>query len=1077
MKELDYNYNTELPLQNESIQLDTFEATTIFGGKDRYIFDFTKVQDFGALDPYAGEVGEGNLYVYPEVFGGPEALIDSRGNRTPDGGETLVQGTSSGYKYRWLLNNLTYWDQSWDLLGHAGNGEFIFKDYPAIVLTNQAAPTFPNLTYIETPSTGNLNIEDGPVYKNTVVPYINKDIAFAIPNSNVQCFRSGYVEFTIKTDNNNCIIGAGYTSASMNEPTIIDKDIILKNITGINDAEFKISIKNGKLRITHREQYNKNANDIDIISNKTISDNEWHHIVINIGKKGINRTKNKKYNKRFIEVFIDGKSDIINYDIDKRQIYFPLIEWLFVDPTLTFTTLKNPILGYDSTIDLYGGVPWAGGGTTEFFVDNAFVGNNEENNVSKAIFNSIADSVNFSGAMNTFALGVNNALSTEEIQLRYSLYISQKLYFAQSITAKAEMINPTVNTNSKKALKLFWNNINNLSNGIELDSNFSIDSYSVTHKNIISSTETYNIDLTNESKINYLNDIRAVFIDNINLIGPGKLFNQSLSKFVSSNPYFGGVKDQGNFKTSSALDSARYPDWWTPGGYRQTKEYKDYAFTDGALINMPFSGLNLNDGDKILLTNQIKEEENGIYVFNGYNNPLTRPENLSSPDSLNYGVVRVIDGYFKDTSWILSNIITSIGDVQKWVQLENHPTELDLKSQPILTDRWLGENYKTRMIDLGVDLDITKYDLIVFMNYPKTNEEIKENFVGYDDFEIQNIYNNFIKSLKTVVANGASLYVSSPRLATDLGIVKAFTEVPQLLQDSDAASASLSPFELTEPAERYFDTHRNNKYNVATIIPGLTNKETYLLTDFINFTPESEYDYDQYHAKYSYRQFGLQEGNEFIIPGSTLRKITENESLPGYKDNQLGTKSLMTVEPSNILTGTVVTKLANNYYDGSTITVNPYDDYATTIIVHNGQLLGDTPINGKIFINCVEDGYTFSREEYNKAKIQVLPETDTNETVATRAWQYSTTRLDRKPQRLNISGLSSYGQTTPTDGGGGAFIQAPSNSSNGIIRSKADKGNVDYQSDLYPTEEEEIYPLQEIPVLSMTWLGLQWLAG
>jgi hypothetical protein len=185
----------------------------------------------------------------------------------------------------------------------------------------------------------------------------------------------------------------------------------------------------------------------------------------------------------------------------------------------------------------------------------------------------------------------------------------------------------------------------------------------------------------------------------------------------------------------------------------------------------------------------------------------------------------------------------------------------------------------------------------------------------------------------------------------------------------------------------------------------------------------------------------------------------------------------MAVEPSNILAGTVITKLANNYYNGSTITTNPYDDYATTIVVHNGQLLGDTPINGKIFVNCVEDGYTFSREEYNKAVIQVLPQTDVNETTATRAWQYSTTRLDRKPQRLNVSGLSSYGQTTPTNGGGGAFIQAPSNSSYGVIRSETDKGNVDYQSDLYPTEEEEIYPLQEIPVLSMTYLGLQWLAG
>jgi len=182
------------------------------------------------------------------------------------------------------------------------------------------------------------------------------------------------------------------------------------------------------------------------------------------------------------------------------------------------------------------------------------------------------------------------------------------------------------------------------------------------------------------------------------------------------------------------------------------------------------------------------------------------------------------------------------------------------------------------------------------------------------------------------------------------------------------------------------------------------------------------------------------------------------------------------VAPSDILTGTVVTKLANTYYNGSTVTNNPYDDYASTIIVYNGQLLAGQPTNGKIFVNCVEDAYTFSREEYNKATIQIIPNDDPNETVARKAWQYSTSRLNREPERINVRQLTEYGQTTTTNGGGGPFIQATTNSSNGIIRSENDRGNVNYQSDLYPKESEEIYPIQSIPVLSMTWLGLQWLA-
>ena len=261
-----------------------------------------------------------------------------------------------------------------------------------------------------------------------------------------------------------------------------------------------------------------------------------------------------------------------------------------------------------------------------------------------------------------------------------------------------------------------------------------------------------------------------------------------------------------------------------------------------------------------------------------------------------------------------------------------------------------------------------------------------------------------------------------------------------------------------------------------TEIAGLTNKSTYILTDFINYNPDNLYEYEQYHAKYAYRPQGIKEGNTFIIPGTTLRKVTENDKLPGFNQNSRGTKPLLTVIASDIITGTSVTKLSNTYYAGSVVTNNPYDDNVTTIIVQNGHLLNGQPVTGKIFVNCVEDGYTFSRQEYNKAFIQVLPVVDSSETTATRAWQYSTTRLNRLPQINNIRELTRFGQTTPTNSGGGPFIQAVTNSSSGIIRSKTDKGNVNYESDLYPTIDEEIYELQEIPVLSMTWLGLQWLA-
>jgi hypothetical protein len=642
---------------------------------------------------------------------------------------------------------------------------------------------------------------------------------------------------------------------------------------------------------------------------------------------------------------------------------------------------------------------------------------------------------------------------------------------ADIFLATSTIVEPTVTSNKKKALKLYWNNLinENAKDGLELDSNFDVKSYSVTHKVLNSITEVNNLDLAGTQKLNKLSDVRVAITENMFLWGPGK--DLILNRSEVTNQTVAGKTVQSNPNNMSEYDSLLT----ALDGSSIAPDY-DAIVLDKIYTNLVISGIYLQKDDRILLTNQINKKDNGVYIFNGLDSALTRASDAVSQDKLNNAVVYVVDGYYKDTTWMQTNNMTSLNDYQVWNEIEKYPTEETISSQPIFGSRWKDSYGVERFIDFENDIAINNYDVIVFMNYPETNEQISENFINFTENEIKQKYENFIKSLTNVVAQGASLYVSSPRLAQDLKIVKTFTNVSQYLETSDAASVSLSPFEQGESPERYFDTHRNNKYSLATEIAGLTNRQTYILTDFINYIPDNTYDYEQYHAQYSYRPLGLQEGNEFIIPGLALRSITQNKNLPGFKNNQRGTKDILAVAPQDVLSGTVVTELANTYYESGSIVNNPYDDYATTIIVHNNQSLNGQPITGKIFVNCVEDGYTFSREEYNKATIQVLPTTDTNETIATRAWQYSTTRLNRVSDKSNIKEVTEFGQTTPTNGGGGPLIQAPTNASNGIIRSETDRNNIDFQSDLYTKESEEIYPLQEIPVLSMTYLGLQWLA-
>ena len=1003
-------------------QYDSYELNTnVFGFKDRWIFDFSGGNTSGRWDN----------------------LSQSSDNATttvgaPGSAQALINNVSSANTGTFLQNI----EKTLDVLGQ--------KEVP---VWNENC-----LMYTDQHYTGSFGV---------------------VTTSNIKTFRAGYIEFTLKTDKNNCIVGFGsaevsskgsypqttqnFSSTQMktSEPTIIDANYSYINEEFSHLNKLYINIKNGKLELKYVDEYGENKQEFSLIGNKTISDNQWHHVVINIGKPGTIREHGQKFNKRFMEFWVDGKLDLYTDEyINKQQLFFPTVEWLFMDPQVADKS--------DYVID---------NGWNTFDYDGAndtfnYVGTREFNNLENRRFNQKAIANAFKGSMDTFTAGINLSLSKFEIKQRYRLWKGFNKKNVDIFLATSTLVQPTVSTNKKKALKLYWNNLinENAKNGIELDTNFDVKSYSVTHQVLNSVTEINNVDLANTKKLNKLNDVRVVITDNMFLWGPGK--DLILNRSEITNQTVAGKTIQTNPNNMNEYDSLRT-------GLDTSSNISpvyDRIVLDQIYTNLVISGIALEKNDRILLTNQINKKDNGIYIFNGLDNILTRATDAVSQDKLNNAIVYITDGYYKDTTWMQTNTMTSLNDYQIWSEIEKYPTEETISSQPIFGSRWKNSYGVERCIDLQNDISINDYDLIVFMNYPESNEQLAENFINFNDNEIKQMYDNFIKSLTNVVAQGASLHVSSPRLAQDLKIVKTFTNVSQAFKTSDFASASLSPFEQSESSERYFHTHRNNKYSLATEISGLTNKQTYVLTDFINYIPDNNYDYEQYHAQYSYRPLGLKEGNEFIIPGLALRSITENKNLPGFTDNQRGTKDILAVAPQDILSGTVVTQLGHTYYESTSPISNPYDDYATTIIVHNNQSLNGQPITGKIFVNCIEDGYTFSRKEYNKAFIQVLPAVDTNETTATRAWQYSTTRLNRTPSVMNVRQLTELGQTTPTNGGGGPLIQAPSNSSNGIIRSQTDLGNTNYQSDLYTNEAEEIYPIQEIPVLSMTYLGLQWLA-
>lgn len=813
----------------------------------------------------------------------------------------------------------------------------------------------------------------------------------------------------------------GYWAAwEYNGNTIIPTRSAGINLSNIEHTfrTFKVFLLNGILCVSYTVHYGPDQKHIRIVGKTNINDGQWHHVVINRPSPFDIKDGEQIYGgDGCIEIWVDGQLENRSFDITANDA-LPTPQMLFNDTTNAGIINEARFVWSTETSTIPEDYPW----------------------MVQAINND-----GYSGGIRDFIFRQSTALSKNYIGLNYIYAMlnddNSHIVKSEPIKLNAELIDPSINTNKKKVLKLYWNNLlkdkTKCLNGLEFDDTFDVFSYSTTKKNILSPTQTFNIDLNfDETEKTFLTNVKTAIGKYVHPGGPG-------IRFVPLNA--GQQLDY----TNPAMVSAN-------------------SGIDGVIFvnNLLYGGVELSAGDRILLFNQTPSVQNGIWVYNGPTKALTRPSDISI-NNLKNSYVYVTNGKYEGKTFIQINNINNLRhSAQKWVETDNEVSIAPTMSYPIHSTNWSDEYGNHRFIDINNDIDID-YDIIAFMNYPTEAKEIVDSLDGFNEIEKLNKYKDFINSIKTAVNNGKSLFISSPLLAVDFGIVDKVTVIPQLLNSTeDAQAASISPFESGEAATNYFDTHRNNKYHLVEELAGLTDKTTYIMTDFVTYSPDRTK--SDYHIKYSYRQFGLQEGDEFYIPGLTTLPETLNEQLPGYIYNQRGIKDFIGFDTNHINYGTPITKLSNNIYNGSNAVANPYDDYITTIAAEYG--------NGKIFVNCIEDSYAFSRLEYNKGIIQNVTAGQNSETVQTAAWQYSTKRLAKKDLYDFSEIANPIGQTTPTKGGGSGIVQAQSHCSNGFVRNKTNKDDLKYQSDLYPDFTEEVFATTEIPVLSMTWLGLQWLA-
>lgn len=268
-----------------------------------------------------------------------------------------------------------------------------------------------------------------------------------------------------------------------------------------------------------------------------------------------------------------------------------------------------------------------------------------------------------------------------------------------------------------------------------------------------------------------------------------------------------------------------------------------------------------------------------------------------------------------------------------------------------------------RYIDLINDMDLSKFDMIMFKNYPNDPAE-KDAFTGeevvdaYFNLRESKLFADFLITLRAAVDTGLSLMVSNAQLALDLKIVDRVETVPDM--DDDVATDPYAPTQMlgttsasaadlpTPPAYSsplgWRDTWKNNRTRIVNTYPGITDYPALVKTEqaFWQSTDELRWGgADRMFIRYEHKD-ALAVGDEFVISTTGLKA---NNNTAGY----------LATPFENVKAGTIITAFSNTIRRGLDLIENPYRNYAQSIILEPGDVLDGTQVGGKIYVNFTEE--------------------------------------------------------------------------------------------------------------------------
>ena len=266
------------------------------------------------------------------------------------------------------------------------------------------------------------------------------------------------------------------------------------------------------------------------------------------------------------------------------------------------------------------------------------------------------------------------------------------------------------------------------------------------------------------------------------------------------------------------------------------------------------------------------------------------------------------------------------------------------------------DNDDFRYINLVKDIDLSKFDVIMFKNFP--DDSIEQDAFSknaevdrYLSLTTRTLYEGFIKSVREAVDTGISLLVTNPQLAIDLEIVDRLEPLPYQEQSQDDPfvqeyERSLLPETAPniDSTGNYPDSHYMSKIRLVTQVEGMTDYPVGIRTDKSYFQNDGLRDFtgtDLTWQRVEYRPNGIQVNDEFEV------MVQETGTYPPRS------AILWSAPFENVKAGTIVTAWQKQIRQGQTLVDNKFANYASSIIVKPGDVLAGKQCGGKIFVDLM----------------------------------------------------------------------------------------------------------------------------